>query len=260
MASILHEIVAHKHQEIAAAKSLVPADALRSQLADAPPPRDFFAALAEPGGVQLIAEVKRASPSRGVLRQDFDPVAIAQTYAQHGAACISVLTDEKYFQGGFPYLAAVRHAVDVPVLCKDFILDPYQLLMARSAGADAVLLIAECLDDGQLSRLHEEALQLGMTPLVELYDEMNLPRVLAAGAKLVGINNRDLRTFQTDLEHTIRLCPQIPAECLVVGESGIRTAEDVARLAAAGVRAILVGESLITSPDIAAAVDALLGK
>jgi indole-3-glycerol phosphate synthase len=258
--TILDQIVATKRSEIAAAQAAVPAAELRARLKDAPPVRDFFAALAAPGPIKLIAEVKKASPSKGVIRADFDPVAIARTYEAHGATCLSVLTDEQYFQGHLDYLRAVRAAVQLPVLRKDFILDPYQLLEARAAGADAALLIAECLDDCSLRSLHNEALELGLTPLVELYDPENLPRVLEAGATLVGINNRDLRSFHTDLDHTLRLRPQIPENCLVVGESGIRTRADVECLAAGGVDAILVGETLMLRPDIGAAVDELLGR
>jgi len=258
--TILDQIVATKRTEIAAAQAALPAAELLARLKDAPPVRDFFAALAAPGPIKLIAEVKKASPSKGVIRADFDPVAIARTYEAHGATCLSVLTDEQYFQGHLDYLRAVRAAVQLPVLRKDFILDPYQLLEARAAGADAALLIAECLDDCSLRSLHNEALELGLTPLVELYDPENLPRVLEAGATLVGINNRDLRSFHTDLDHTLRLRPQIPENCLVVGESGIRTRADVERLAAGGVDAILVGETLMLRPDIGAAVDELLGR
>jgi indole-3-glycerol phosphate synthase len=258
--TILDKIMATKRQEIAAAQAKLPAGELRERAMSAPPPRDFFAALAADGPIKLIAEVKKASPSKGVIRADFDPVSIARTYAAHGATCLSVLTDEHYFQGSLDYLRAIRRAVDLPLLRKDFILDSYQLLEARAAGADAVLLIAECLDDCNLRKLHNEALELGLTPLVEFYDPENLPRVLAAGATLVGVNNRDLRTFVTDLNHTIRLREQIPENCLLVGESGIHTREDVERLAAAGVDAILVGESLMAQEDIGAAVNRLLGN
>lgn len=260
MATILDKIVATKRQEIEAAKATLSADALQQQAASAPEPRDFFAALSVPGTVRLIAEVKKASPSRGVIREDFDPVAIATAYEQHGAACISVLVDEQYFQGSIDYLKQVRAAVGIPVLFKEFVLDPYQLLQARAAGADGVLLIAECLNDTELKTLHDGVLQLGMTPLVEFYETDNLPRVLDVGAKLIGINNRNLKTFETDLNHTIELRSQIPPECAVVGESGIRTREDVERLGTAGVQAILVGESLMASPNIGDAVDALLGN
>ncbi len=171
-----------------------------------------------------------------------------------------MLTDEPFFQGKLDYLRDIRAAVKLPLLRKDFILDKYQVYEARAAGADAVLLIAECLDDCNLRALHNEIVSLGMTPLVELYDPENLQRVLDAGATLVGVNNRDLRTFKTDLEHTLRLREQVPEECLLVAESGIRTRADVERLEVAGVNAILVGETLMANPDIGAAVDALLGR
>ena len=259
-ATILDKIVAEKRREIDAAQQRVPASELQAQLADAPPVRDFFAALAAPGPIRLIAEVKKASPSAGLIRADFDPVAIARTYQAHGAACVSVLTDEPFFQGRLEYLTAIRAAIELPVLRKDFILDRYQLLEARAAGADAVLLIAECLDDCQLRGLHNDCVELGMAPLVELYDPANLPRVLEAGAQLVGVNNRNLHTFEVDLQHVVRLREQVPAECVLVGESGIRTHDDVSMLAAAGIDAILVGESLTREPDIGAAVDRLLGR
>ena len=226
----------------------------------APAPRDFLAAVSTPGPIRLIAEVKKASPSKGVIRTDFEPVAIARTYAQHGAACLSVLTDEQYFQGSLDYLRRIRATVDLPVLRKDFIIDPYQVYEARTAGADAVLLIAECLDDNELRLLHDTVGELQMTALVELYDPENLSRVLDVGAKLIGVNNRDLRTFETDLEHTLRLREQVPTDRALVAESGIRTRADVQRLEAAGVNAILVGETLMASPDIGAAVDELLGR
>jgi indole-3-glycerol phosphate synthase len=260
MPTILEKIVVTKREEIARSKAARPEKQLRVAVADAPPVRDFFSPLAADGPIKLIAEVKKASPSAGVIRTDFDPVAIARTYADHGATCLSVLTDEHYFQGSLEYLAAIRTAVNLPLLRKDFVLDTHQLLEARAAGADAVLLIAECLDDCSLRKLHNETIELGMTPLVELYEPANAPRVLAAGATLIGINNRDLKTFETDLEHTVRLRSQLPADCVVVGESGIRTAEDAQRLCDAGVDAMLVGESLMRQPDIGAAVDALLGR
>jgi indole-3-glycerol phosphate synthase len=222
--------------------------------------RNFFTPLAAAGPIKLIAEVKKASPSAGVIRADFDPVAIAKTYAAHGATCISVLTDEPYFQGRLEYLTQIRAAVALPVLRKDFILDSYQLVEARVAGADAVLLIAECLDDCNLRKLFNEACDLGMTPLVELYDEANLSRVFDAGATLIGVNNRNLRTFEVDLEHTIRMRKYVPDECVLVGESGIKTHADAERLEAAGVDAMLVGESLTRERDIGAAVDRLLGR
>ena len=258
--TILDKIVATKRSEIERAKAARPEVELRARLADAPPMRDFFAALAAEGPIKLIAEVKKASPSVGLIRADFDPVAIARIYAAHGATCISVLTDEPHFQGHLDYLTAIRAAVDLPLLRKDFILDSYQLVEARVAGADAVLLIAECLDDCNLRKLFNETCELGMTPLVELYEPANLPRVLEAGATLVGVNNRDLHTFTVDLDHTIRLRQQVPDDCVLVGESGIKTHADVERLEAAGVDAILVGESLMREADIGAAVDRLLGR
>jgi len=258
--SLLDQIVASKREEVARARAALPERALRDLAARAPAPRDFYAALAAPGGIKLIAEVKRASPSRGLLRRDFDPVALARVYAAHGAACISVLTDEHWFQGSLEHLRAVRAAVELPVLRKDFILDPYQVWEARAAGADAVLLIAECLDDAALRTLHNLICELGMTTLLELYEAANLPRAIETGTRLLGINNRNLHTFETRLEHTLELLPQIPADCLVISESGIRTRDDVRRLEAAGVRALLVGEALVTQPDPGAAIDLLLGQ
>jgi indole-3-glycerol phosphate synthase len=265
--TILDQIVAMKREEIARAKAAVPIGRLQDNLASAPPVRDFFAALATPTrrasegvvSIKLIAEIKKASPSQGVIRAEFDPVAIARTYEAAGATCLSVLTDETYFQGRLDYLRQVRAAVEIPVLRKDFILDSYQLVEARAAGADAVLLIAECLDDCNLRKLHNEAIELGMAPLVEFYDPANLPRVLAAAAQLIGVNNRDLRTFAVDLDHTIRLRGQVPADALLVAESGIHTRTDVLRLQEAGVDAMLVGESLMREADIGAAVRRLLG-
>jgi indole-3-glycerol phosphate synthase len=237
-----------------------PIDVLRRRAEQAPPVRPFFQALAAPGPIRLIAEIKRASPSRGVIRADFQPVEIAGTYAAHGASCLSVLTDEHYFQGSLAILEQVRASSSLPLLRKDFILDEYQLYEARAAGADAVLLIAECLDDCRLRALHNAAVALGLAPLVELYEPDNLLRVLDAGATLIGVNNRDLRTFEVDLDHTLRLRNRIPDQCVLVSESGIRTRADVQRLEAAGVDAILVGETLMASPDIGIAVDILLGR
>ncbi len=209
--------------------------------------------------MRIIAEVKKASPSAGLLRADFDPVAIARLYEQNGAACISVLTDEPSFQGHLSYLTAIRSAVSLPLLRKDFLLDRYQLLEARTAGADAVLLIAEILDAAALPRLLREADELGLQALVELYDRANLPRMLDSGARLIGINNRDLRTFQTRLDHTLNLIAALPAGVCLVSESGIRTRADVERLEAAGVRAVLIGETFMRAADIAAKLRELNG-
>ena len=258
--TILDEIVASKRDEVAAERRRRPLEELREQAALAPPVRDFRGALAGPGPIRLIAEIKKASPSAQVIRADFDPVAIARIYQEHGARCLSVLTDTPYFQGNLTDLASVRAAVAIPLLRKDFLIDDYQVVEARSAGADAVLLIAEILDDATLARLLEQARSLGMAALVELHDAANLPRVLASGADLVGINNRDLRHFVTDIEHTLRLRDQVPPEVVLVSESGISTRRDVERLEAAGVSAILVGESLMRAPDIGLAVDRLLGR
>jgi indole-3-glycerol phosphate synthase len=259
MPTILDEIVETKRREIAQDRHRVPPTELERQLADAPPPRDFQACLEASPSVAVIAEIKRASPSAGLIRQDFDPVAIARIYEANGASCISVLTDAPYFQGRLDYLRDVREAVRLPVLRKDFILDRYQLLEARCAGADAILLIAEILDDVFLRQLLDETHELGMQALVELYDADNLPRVVKAGARLIGINNRDLRTFVTRLEHTLDLARQVPLECCLVSESGIQTHQDVKRLHEAGVRAILVGESLMRASDIGAQLRSLRG-
>ncbi len=259
MSTILDKIVATKRQEIAAAKAALPERDLREMAACAPTPRDFFSPLAVPGPIKLIAEVKKASPSKGLIREDFDPVKIGKIYEAHGASCLSVLTDAPYFQGHLDDLRDVRAAVGIPLLRKDFILDVYQLYQARALGADAVLLIAECLDDCNLRKLYNEAVALGMTPLVELYEPGNLQRVFDAGATLIGVNNRNLHTFEVDLEHTLRLCDRVPDLCVLVAESGIRSRDDVQRLQAAGVDAMLVGESLLAQSDIGAAVDRLLG-
>ena len=244
---------------IAAAKVAVPEVRLERQMGMMYPARGFAAALRTPGTMHVIAEVKKASPSAGVIRADFNPVQIAQTYERHGAACISVLTDESYFQGHLSYLNEVRRAVQRPLLRKDFILDRYQLLEARLAGADAALLIAEILPGDRLAELHRDAVACGLDVLVELHDAEELPRVLASGATLIGVNNRNLRTFETRLEHTLDLMPRFPSGITVVSESGIRTCNDLQRLAAAGVSAVLVGESLMRAPDIGAALETLRG-
>jgi indole-3-glycerol phosphate synthase len=259
MSTILDDIVASKRREIEAARARTADAELERRLGGLPAALDFRAALEGPGGVQVIAEVKKASPSAGVIRPDFDPVGVARIYDRHGAACISVLTDEPYFQGKLAYLSAIRREVGRPLLRKDFILDRYQLLEARAAGADAVLLIAEILDGPELPRLHREAADLGLQCLVELYDADNLGRVLDSGARLIGINNRDLRTFVTRLEHTLELAERVPPGCCLVSESGIRNRQDVLRLQSAGVRAVLVGETLMRAPDVGAKLDELRG-
>jgi indole-3-glycerol phosphate synthase len=260
MTTILDEIVAAKRREVADRMARVPREALAERLARAPRVHDFRAALCQSPPIRLIAEVKKASPSAGVIRANFDPVAIASMYAANGASCVSVLTDESYFGGSLEHLSEIRKRAPIPLLRKDFIIDDYQILEARCAGADAILLIAEILDDAQLRRFIESAKSLGIRALVELYEEPNLARVLAAGAEIVGINNRDLRRFETDLEHTFRLRDRIPPGIPVVSESGICRRRDVERLEAAGVAAILVGEHLMRAPDIGQAVRRLLGS
>jgi len=259
--TILDQIVATKLQEIATAKAKTSEAQLRQQLqiASPPPPRDFLAALRDPRAIHVIAEIKRASPSAGVMREEPDIAAIARTYEQHGAACISVLTDSPYFRGSLDDLRLVRQTVKLPLLLKDFILDPYQVWAARLAGADAVLLIAEILNDTDLSGLRAEIHAHNMTALVECYEPANVPRVVAAGARLIGINNRNLHTFVTDLEHTSRLAAQIPADRVLVSESGIRNRAEVECLAECGVQAILVGETLMRSGDVGATLRDLCG-
>lgn len=258
LSTVLDEIVAHKRQEVRLTQEQLPFAELEQQLALAPAVRSFLTALK--GAVQpgLIAEVKKASPSAGIIREDFSPVEIATTYEASGASCLSVLTDEKYFQGHLDFLKQIRPAVKIPVMRKEFIIDRYQVLEARVAGADCVLLIAECLTDEELQDLHDYAHQLGMDTLIELYEPSNLPRALNTGGKLIGINNRDLRTFQTSLEHTFELMQTVPEDVLLVSESGIRTHADIQRLRESGVGAVLVGESLMRCPDIGVAVRELM--
>ncbi len=263
MTSILDKIVNYKLGEIAAAKQKLAIDELKSLAEKTPPPLDFLAALTtgdESNRVSLIAEVKKASPSKGVIREDFEPVKIATQYADAGANCISVLTDEHFFQGKLEFLRQIRSAVSVPLLRKDFILDEYQVYEARAAGADAVLLIAECLEAEQLKSLHEKINELGMTALVELYDADNIPAVLACNPKLVGVNNRDLNTFEIDLMHSIRVKQSLPTDIAMVSESGIFTNVDVQLMQENSVNAILVGESLMRSDNIADAVAKLMGR
>jgi indole-3-glycerol phosphate synthase len=250
MTNILQRIVEAKRQEVERQRNEVSERQMEARLVEAPPVRDFRAALEYGPGLGIIAEVKKASPSAGVLRADFDPVAIASIYQANGASAISVLTDEPFFQGHLSFLSVIRAAVALPVLRKDFILDRYQVVQARVAGADAVLLIAEILGPEELPALLAQIHDLGMQALVEIYERDNLQRVLQAGAKIVGVNNRNLRTFVTSLDHTLELARDVPPDCCLVSESGIRTHDDVKRLEAAGVKAILVGETLMRAPDI----------
>ena len=252
--TILDQIIEHKRtEELPRRMRDLPLHAVQRQAAAAPPPRDFVAALRCAPGVALIGEVKRASPSQGLLRADFDPLNLAMTYAANGAAAISVLTDEKFFQGSLDYLAQIRR-IPLPLLRKDFIVHPYQVYEARAAGADALLLIAAVLSGGGLAELLALTRRLGMAALVEVHDADELARVLPLKPRLVGVNNRDLRTFRVDLNTCLALRPLLPADICFVAESGIHTRADVIRLAAAGVDAMLVGEALVVAPDAAAKV------
>lgn len=259
LSTILDEILEQKHREVAAARDRIPFQTLENRLATAPPVRSFLAALQAAHRPGLIAEVKKASPSAGLIRPDFNPVMIARQYEVAGATCLSVLTDEHFFQGHLDYLRDIRQIVRIPVMRKEFIIDRYQIAEARVAGADCVLLIAECLDDEQLHDLYRYARSLGMDVLIELYDLENVPRVLSTGTKLLGINNRDLRTFVTSLEHTFRVKKLVPDDVLLVSESGIGTHADIVRLRSEGIAAVLVGESLMRQPDIGIAVKTLMG-
>ena len=252
---ILDEILGHKRAELAAARYReAPEKLARRAEAVAEPLRDFAGAIARGPEPRVIAEVKRRSPSRGEIRANFDPVVCAVAYAEGGAAAISVLTDESFFGGHLDFLAAVRGAVPVPLLRKDFVIDAYQVDEARVAGADAVLLIAAALAPDALANLRERAEKLGLCALVEVHDEAELDAALAARARVIGINNRDLRTFETDLGVTERLAPRVSEGVVVVAESGIFTRSDMARLAASGADAFLVGEALMREADVAGAL------
>jgi len=257
--TILDRIVADKREDLARRRREQPLAALREFVRRMPPARSLAAAVrAHPPG--LIAEIKRASPSRGVLRADLDAVALARAYAEAGAAAVSVLTEERYFQGSLADLQAVRLALDgPPLLRKDFIFDMYQVFEARAYGADAVLLIAAILNPGLLTSLIALACSLGLECLAEVHDEPELERALMAGAEIVGVNNRDLRTFEVDLATTERLRPLVPAEVTVVAESGVHTRADVQRLAALGVHGILIGEALVLADDTGAKIRELMG-
>jgi indole-3-glycerol phosphate synthase len=239
--------VATKREEIEALRPR--AEELARRAASAPPPRDFHGALADPSGLSLIAEVKRRSPGAGAIRPDLDPVALAERYAEGGARALSILTDGPWFQGALEDLTRIRERVTLPCLRKDFILDPVQVHEARAAGADAILLIVRILDDQALRELRLLAESLGMGVLVEAHDRDEVARAVASGARILGINNRDLATFVTDLQVTLDLLDAVPSEVVLVSESGIRTGGDAARLAARGVDAILVGEALVRAPD-----------
>ncbi|WP_026731833.1 indole-3-glycerol phosphate synthase TrpC [Fischerella sp. PCC 9605] len=260
-AHILEEIVWHKQKEVAFMGEQLPLSDLQNQISTAPPPRDFLGALRQnPSKPSLIAEVKKASPSKGVIRADFDPVKIAQAYERGGATCLSVLTDEKFFQGSFENLQIIRKNVALPLLCKEFIIDPYQIYFARVSGADAVLLIAAILADETLQNFLQLAQHLGMTALIEVHTLAELDRVLALpNVRLVGINNRNLQDFTVDLETTQRLLTErrerlTSLGITVVSESGLYTSSDLAFVAEAGAEAVLIGESLVKQNDIEEAV------
>lgn len=265
---ILRKILRTKVEEVAAARAARPLDGVRAAAEAAPAPRGFCRALREPAGMQVIAEVKKASPSKGVIRADFDPVAVARAYESAGAACLSVLTDEQYFQGSLEYLNAIRQAVSLPLLRKDFIIDEYQVYEARAAGADCILLIVgafvgECAEgrtSGDMTRLAALARSLGMDVLTEVHTGQELDVALTSETSLIGVNNRDLKTFHTTLDVTFSLAPRIPGDRLLVSESGINTHDDLVRLEAAGAKAVLVGESLMRQPDVALALRKLLDR
>lgn len=259
---ILKKILDHKRGELAAAKAAMPLSELRARITEQPPARGFAASLertASVGRTAIIAEVKKGSPSKGVIRADFDPLAISSVYAENGASCLSVLTDAHFFLGNLAYLSEIRKAVDIPILRKDFIFDPYQVYEARVAGADAILLIAAMLDLPRLRELASLACELALDVLLEVHDEGELGVALETGCKVIGINNRSLRTFVTDLSTTERLAPLLPANRLIVSESGINTRDDIARLRRAGAKAFLIGESLMREPDMGAKLRELLG-
>lgn len=259
--SVLDEILAHKREEVARAKRRVAPEAMAAQArAAARAVRGLREALEREPEPRVVAEIKRRSPSRGEIRRDFDPLAIARAYRDAGACGISVLTDARFFGGGLEVLARVRAAVDLPLLRKDFVVDTYQIDEARVVGADAVLLIVAALAPSEVEVLRSHALALGLDALVEVHDEAELEVALAAGADLVGVNNRDLRSFRTDLATTERLAPRIPPEVVFVAESGIFTAQDVRRVRRAGAHAVLVGESLMRESDVGAALRRLRGE
>ena len=260
MSDILNKIIATKHEEVAAARGVKSMAQLEAEIAQQGAPRDFVAAIRqkiENGQSAVIAEIKRASPSKGVIRADFRPADIARSYAEHGAACLSVLTDRQYFQGAPEYLQAARAACTLPVLRKDFLIDAYQVAEARAMGADAILLIAAALDLPQMQALERQAMDYGMAVLVEVHDGLELEAALQLQTPLLGINNRNLRTFEVSLETTLGLLPRIPAERIVVTESGILGRADVIRMRENDVHAFLVGEAFMRAPEPGEALAAL---
>ncbi len=262
MADILDDIMAVKRQEVAAALKRKPLDAMRADAESRVLTRDFVGAMRRKiaaGQPAVIAEVKKASPSKGILRADFIPADIAQSYAEHGAACLSVLTDQQFFKGSTDYLKQARASCDLPVLRKDFMVDAYQIYEARAMGADCILLIAACLDDAQLKDMEALAMSLDMAVLVEVHDKAELDRALQRRTPLVGINNRNLKTFEVSLDTTLSLRAHVPADRLLITESGVSTAADVKRLREAGIQAFLVGEAFMRADDPGEALASLLG-
>jgi indole-3-glycerol phosphate synthase len=262
MSDILDKIVAVKHQEVAAALKRKSREVMRADAESRVLTRDFVGAIRAKiaaGLPAVIAEIKKASPSKGVLCEDFIPADIAQTYAEHGAACLSVLTDVQFFQGQVDYLKQARASCQLPVLRKDFMVDAYQIYESRSMGADCILLIASCLDDAQMKDFEAIAIGLDMAVLVEVHDGAELERALKLKTPLVGINNRNLKTFEVSLDTTLGLRTQVPADRILVTESGIHTRDDVLRMGAAGVNAFLVGEAFMRAPDPGVALDARFG-
>ena len=257
--TILDTILAHKRGEVEARRAALPIADVRARAADAQQARGFVEALQAKGPVALIAEVKKASPSAGVIRADFNPAQIAREYAAAGAACLSVLTDERFFQGHDTFLQAARSAVSLPILRKDFIVNEWQVYEARALGADAVLLIVAALTPSQVREWRELAQSLGMAALVEVHTESEMDVAVSSGADLIGINSRDLKTFHTDLAVVEQLSPMAPPGTLLVAESGLRDSADVQRVRAAGARAVLVGETFMRAPEIGASVRELMG-
>lgn len=253
--TILDKILTHKVDEVASRKQRLPLTQVRSDAEAQSAPPNFVAALRR-DTVALIAEVKKASPSKGVLIEDFDPLQLAQVYADNGAAAISVLTDETFFQGHLDFLREINQHLTVPTLRKDFVIDAYQVYEARAAGAAAVLLIVAALSDSQLADFHSLIIELGMTALVEIHNEAELERALRLNPALLGINNRDLKTFNVDLETTARIAAQVPDSVTLIAESGMKTTDDIARMGQYGAHAVLIGEGLVTASDIGATVRA----